>query len=173
MMRCRMRTFTVADITVSGELQSKASYSYALLEQVPGALDLITHFATSLWRTPDEFELPFPPPQRHITLRWRSSARTAGIATVRSHADLASVSLLATGIDPDADTITLRAFQQHLLRELRDTSFEPAFALMDLTERPLVATINFFSPPDESDRLAVALCDRCFAAAYFRTHNLA
>jgi hypothetical protein len=44
---------------------------------------------------------------------------------------------------------------------------------MDLTERPLVATINFFSPADEADRLAVALCDRCFAAAYFRTHNLA
>jgi hypothetical protein len=168
-----MRTFTVADLSVNGELQSKASYSYSLLEQVPGALDLITHFATSLWRSPEEFELPFPPPQRHLSMRWRSSAPTAGIATVRANDQLVSVSLLATGIDADADTITLRAFQQHLLRELRDTSFEPAFALMDLNERPLVATINFFSPPDEVDRLAVALSDRCFAAAYFRTHNIA
>jgi hypothetical protein len=168
-----MRIFTVADLTVTGELQAKAPYSYSLLEQIPGALDLITHFATSLWRSPEEFELPLPPPQRDITVRWRSSAQTAGIATIRCREALASVSLLATGVDADADTITLRAFQQHPLRELRDTSFEPAFALMDLHERPLVATINFFSPPDESDRLTVALCDRCFAAAYFRTHNLA
>ena len=168
-----MRDFTVADLTVNGELQSKAVYSYGLLEQIPGALDLITHFATSLWRSPEEFELPFPPPQRHLSIRWRCSARTAGIATLRADAQLVSLSLLATGIDADADTITLRAFQQHLLRELRDTSFEPAFALMELTDRPLVATINFFSPPEGPDRVASALCDRCFAAAYFRMLNLA
>ena len=168
-----MRIFTVADLNVSGELQSKAAYSYSLLEQIPGALDLITHFATSLWRSPEEFELPLPPPHRHIKARWRSSAASAGIATIRVEDQLASLSLLACGIDADADTITLQAFQQHLLRELRDTKYEPAFALMDLKERPLVATINFFSPPMEQDRLAVALCDRCFAAAYFRTHNLA
>jgi hypothetical protein len=168
-----MRIFTVADLNVRGELQSKAEYSYSLLARIPGAPDLITHFATSLWRSPDEFELTLPPPQRHIRLRWRSSAPSAGIATVRANEQLASLSLLASGKEPDADQITLQAFQQHLLRELRDTSYEPAFALMDLKDRPLVATINFFSPPDELDRLAVALCDRCFAAAYFRMLNLA
>jgi hypothetical protein len=168
-----MRIFTVADLNVRGDLQSKAEYSYSLLEQIPGALDLITHFATSLWRSPDEFELPLPPPHRHIKARWRASAPSAGIATFRANDQLTSLSLLACGVDADADTITLQAFQQHLLRELRDTEYEPAFALLDLKERPLVATINFFSPPDEVDRIAVALCDRCFAAAYFRTHNIA
>jgi hypothetical protein len=168
-----MRVFTVADLNVRGELQSQAEYTYALLEQVPGALDLITHFATALWRTPEEFESPLAAPQRHVTVRWRASAPTAGIATIRVHDELASLSLLACGIDPDSDQITLKAFQTHLLRELRDTPCEPAFALMDLKQRPLVATINFFSPPTELDRMVVALADRCFAAAYFRTHDLA
>ncbi len=168
-----MRVFTVADLNVRGELQGKAPYTYAHLEQIPGALDLIAHFATSLWRTPEEFEIPFPPPRRHIALRGRASAPTAGIATNRGGAELASVSLLACGVDRDADHITLEAFQRHLLRELRDTSYEPAFALMELSERPLVATINFAAPAEAADQMVVALADRCFAAAYFRTHDLA
>lgn len=168
-----MRTFTVADLNVRGELLAKASYTYALLEQIPGAIDLIGHFATSLWRSPQQFELPFPPPQRHLSVRWSASAPTAGIATIRFEKELATLSLLACGIDRDADHITLDAFQKHLLRELRDTSYEAGFDLMHLSERPLIATVNFLSPPNEVDKLIVALADRCFAAAYFRTQNLA
>jgi hypothetical protein len=82
------------------------------------------------------------------------------------------LSLLASGIDPEADRLTLDAFQKHLLRELRDTGFEPAFALMDLKQRPLVATINFKSPTEPADQLLTALADRCFAAAYFRKLGL-
>ena len=168
-----MRQFTVADLNTRGELQSKTAYTYAHLEQVPGALELIAHFANPLWRTPEGFEVPFPPPTRHLSLRWRASAATAGIATIRCEEELASVSLLACGIERDADHITLEAFQKHLLRELRDTSYEPAFALMDLSERPLVATINFAAPAQPRDQMMVAIADRCFAAAYFRTHDLA
>jgi hypothetical protein len=169
-----VRIFTVADLNVQGELQAKAEYTYATLEQIPGALELITHFATALWRSPQEFELPFPPPQRHLWARWSASAESAGITTIRFGDDeLASVSLLACGLDRDADHITLDAFQRHLLRELRDTSYEPGFDLVNIKERPLVATVNFASPPQEVDRLTVALADRCFAAAYFRTKDLA
>src|SRR5205814_862441 len=94
---------------------------------------------------------------KDLTLRWKAVAPTAGIATVRfddavstssGQAQLASVSLLASGLDPDADQITLQAFQRHLLTELRDTGYEPAFALLDLRQRPLVATVAFASPPD-------------------------
>jgi hypothetical protein len=60
-----------------------------------------------------------------------------------------------------------------LLREWRDTGFEPAFGLMDLKQRPLVATINFRSPTAPGDQLLTALTDRCFAAAYFRMQGLA
>jgi hypothetical protein len=86
---------------------------------------------------------------------------------------LVSLSLLCTGLNAAADQITLQAFQRHLLTELRDTGYEPAFALMDLRQRPLVATVGFAAPPDPQRQLLVALADRCFAAAYFRYLQLA
>ena len=163
--------FTVADLNAHGELQLKAEYDYASLEQIPAAAEIMVVLATALYRSPEEFEAKLWRP--NLLFRWRSSAATAGIATLRCQQELASLSLLATGIDPDADQITLGAFQSHLLHQLHDTGIEPAFALLNLPERPLVATVNFLSPPDEMDRFAVALADRCFAAVYFRYHHLA
>jgi len=167
-----MPDFLVADLNVKGELQSREPYSYEALERIPGAGDLIARCSGALWRTPEHFEIPLNPGAARLALRWSASAPTAGIATIRFEDDLMSLSLLATGIDPDADTITINAFQTHLLRELHDTGVEPAFALLDLKERPLVATINFRSPPTAAEQHVVALADRCFAAAYFRYHHL-
>jgi hypothetical protein len=87
--------------------------------------------------------------------------------------ELISVSVLCSGISEEADRVTLQTLQDHILRELRDTGFEPAFALMELAERPLAATINFQSPPQQADRRLAALADRCFAASYFRFLGLA
>ena len=167
-----MKSFCVADLNVRGELIAKQTYRYDQLEQIPGAVDLVTAFATLLWRTPDEFETTLPTPTG-VAARWRSSSATSGIVTLRCNDVLASLSLLASGVSAEADRVTLDAFQRHLVRELHGTATEPAFALMDLSERPVVATINFQSPADELDRLIVALADRCFAAAYFRTKDLA
>ncbi len=177
-----MNSFVLADLNVKGELQFKETYLYDDLLQIPGAADLIGYFSGQLWRSPEEFEGALPmlgattagagaEPPMHF--RWRSSAQTAGMATLRCRGQLASLTLVACGVDENADTITLRAFQQHLLTELRDTGYEPAFALMDLTERPLAATINFESPADRGEQLIAALADRCFAASYFRYHQLA
>ena len=166
------RRFFVADLNVRGELRASAAYHYEQLEQIPGAADLITTLATELYRSPNEFEIDLPG-SHSLRFRWRSSASSAGIATLRADGELASLALLASGIDADADRITLAAFQTHLLRELRDTPFEPAFALMDITERPLVAVVPFAAPSDQVDQLRAALADRCFAAAYFRYLHLA
>jgi hypothetical protein len=168
-----MRNFCVADLNAKGEVTSSAEYDYSLLEQIPGALDLIVHFSTWVWRSPDEFEVPLPSPRCHLTWRWLASAPTAGIATLRSRQDVITVSFLATGIDDQADKLTLDSFQHHLLRELHDTGIEPAFDLTALARRPLVATINLFDPEQSEDLPVVALADRCFAAAYFRYHRLA
>ena len=170
-----MRRFFVADLNVRGELELKAEYRYEQLQQVPGAAELMTHLATALWRDPNGFEIALPTPSGSgdVTFRWAPSAATAGIAIVRVGGTLASLSLLASGLDGEADSITLGAFQRHLLLGLHDTGYEPAFALMDLTERPLVATINFAVPHPPADRLVLALADRCFGAAYFRYHGLA
>jgi hypothetical protein len=167
-----MHEFLVADLNVRGELQFRETYSYAVLERISGASDLIARCSSALWRNPELFEIPLNPTAAKLVLRWSASAATAGIATVRFEDELMSLSLLASGLDADADTITLQAFQTHLLRELHDTGVEPAFALMDLTERPLIATINFRSPPNHTEQAVVALADRCFAAAYFRYHHL-
>jgi hypothetical protein len=59
------------------------------------------------------------------------------------------------------------------LQELHDTGYEPAFDLVSLDQRPLVATINILSPPEPIDQMTIALADRCFAASYFRYHGLA
>src|SRR5947209_3289050 len=104
--------FFVADLDSRGELRSKSQYTYEALQQIPGAEELITHFSANLWRSPEEFETPVPGGHGALVLRWRASAPTAGVATLRFHENLSSLSLLATGINPDADRLTFQAFQQ-------------------------------------------------------------
>jgi hypothetical protein len=166
-------TFMVADLNASGELQFKNEYRYASLEQVPGAAELIGQISGALWRKPEEFEEQLDPEHPGLRLRWRSLSSSSGIATLRFDDELISVSLLCSGISQEADRVTLETLQSHILRELRDTGFEPAFGLMELRQRPLAATINFQSPSRPSDRRLAALADRCFAASYFRFLGLA
>ena len=167
-----MPHFHVADLSTRGDLVATAEYGYEQLEQVPAAAELIVQLATHLYRSPEEFDIALYP-SRELTFRWRSSAPTAGISTLRDGAKLASLGLFASGINPEADHATLAAFQSHLLHELRGTEFEPAFALMELTQRPLVVSVPFHAPDEKADQLLVALADRCFAAAYFRFLHLA
>ncbi len=165
-------SFAVADLNVRGELQSIEDYAYQELERIPGAAEIIGQLSGALWKSPNTFQT-FLPFGNEIMFRWLASAPTCGIATIRFGEELVSVSLVASGLDPAADRITFSAFQDHLLRELHDTGFEPAFALTELSPRPLIATINFNSPPDPTDRLTAGLADRCFAASFFRYHQLA
>ena len=167
------KTFYVVDLSASGEKQLAAEYQYEQLERIPGAAELIVVFATHLYRDPQEFEIPMPHGCSHIKFRWLATSATGGIGTLRAKSELASLSLLASGKDPAGDRATFEAFQLHMLRQLHDTGYEPSFDLMNIKERPLVATINFVSPEDEAGQLVVALADRCFAAAYFRYQGLA
>jgi hypothetical protein len=168
-----MRRFYIADVNASGELRAMAEYRYEQLEQIPGASDLIGTLSGAVWRSPLEFETPLHDDRQHLVLRWRASASTAGVATIWDRDRLASVSIACSGLDEDADRITLDAYQRHLLAELRDTGYEPAFSLVHLRERPLLATVGFRTPADPADRMVVALADRCFAAAFFRYLSLA
>jgi len=168
-----IRRFFVADLNLRGDLKATAEYRYEQLEQIPGAAELIVQFATQLYRTPEEFELPLIRRSDRLLYRWRSSSDTTGITTLRNAGELASLAILASGINPEADRLTLDAFQAHLLRELHGTPYEPAFGLGEATDRPLVAVVAFAAPPEQADQLLVALADRCFAAAYFRYLNLA
>lgn len=168
-----MRRFFVADLSLRGDLKATAEYRYEQLEQVPGASDLIVEFATQIYRTPEQFEIPLARHKDYLSYRWRASSATTGITTLRNNGELASLAILASGMNCDADHLTLEAFQSHLLRELHGTPYEPAFGLREVPERPLVAVVAFAAPPDQVDQVVVALADRCFAAAYFRYLNLA
>jgi hypothetical protein len=153
-------------------LELKAEYQYESLEKIPGAAELIGEFSGALWRAPQVFEQLLPLEGIEMTLRWQSTSLSTGIATLWQSKDLVSISLLASGLDEEADRITLEAFQHHLLTELHDTGVEPAFALLNLPERPLIATVNFQSPEGHVPQVAAALADRCFAASYFRYQQL-
>jgi hypothetical protein len=168
-----MRRFFMADVNATGELRALAEYRYEQLEQIPGAGDLIGTLSGAVWRSPQEFEVRLHDERPHLVLRWRASAATAGVATVWDGKVLASVSLACSGLDEDADRITLDAYQRHLLHELRDTGYEPAFSLVHLRERPLLASVSFAAPDDPTDKILVALADRCFGAAFFRYLSLA
>jgi len=170
-MSCR-GPFVVADLNVQGELQLQETYAYQELEQIPGASDLIAHFAASIWSAPEEFEIEVLGATSNLRMRWRASAETAGIATLRSDEQLASLSLLASGLDSEADRLHARCVSEASPPRTARHGVEPAFALMDLKQRPLVATINFKSPQEPADQLLTALADRCFAAAYFRKLGL-
>lgn len=170
-----MKSFFVADLNAQGELQQTTEYDYATLEQIPGAIDIISRCSCEIWKRPDELEVALSDLGRTL-LRWRSTAASAGIATVRrATGDLVSLSLLAAGQDPVADATTLDVFQKHLVRELHETEFEPAFDLIHIKQRPLIATMTFATDGDksESEQMVEALADRCFAAAFFRYLGLA
>jgi len=165
------KPFYVADLNARGELHAQQDYSYQELERIPAAADLIAQFSTAIWREPEEFVTQVGW-SGGLKMRWRASAKTAGIATLRAGEELASLSLLCCGVDADADRITLAAFQRHLLTELHDTGYEPGFDLIELKARPLVATINFRSPDDAREQMVAALADRCFGASYFRFQGM-
>lgn len=167
------RPFYVADLNARGERLSEAEYTYAVLEQVPYAAELIVACATRIWQSPQEFELNLPCADSiGIDVRWWACANGAGMLSVRYAGQIASLSLLASGLDPAGDDQTMRVFQQHLLRELHDTGSEAAFDLLDLHRRPLVATTLLIPPSSQIPQFRVALLDRCFGAAFFRYHNL-
>jgi hypothetical protein len=166
-----MRQFWIVDLTASGEVRLKQEYEYRLLEEIPGATDLITGFSTHLWRSPDEFVTNLP--GGHLQMRWRSCSLTSGIATLWYRGELASLTVLLCGTEPERGADTLQPIQNHLLRELHDTGIEPAFDLMEIPERPVGATLNLRAPQEAGEQLVFALADRCFAASYFRMMGLA
>jgi hypothetical protein len=168
-----MRRYYVADLSVKGEVRAIEEYRYEQLEQIPGAAELIVTFATAVYRNPEGFEITLPHGRSHMKFRWAASAETAGISSLRSRDTLASMGLLASGLNADADRLTFGAFQRRLLHELPQEGVEPGFDLMRLEQRPVVAVVSFLNPTDPMDQLVLALADRCFAAAYFRYQNLA
>jgi hypothetical protein len=168
-----MRIFYVADLTVQGELRDITEYDYAALERIPGASDVIARCSGEIWKNPEQLDVILSELGK-TQLRWRATSASAGVATVRrADGGPVSISLVVAGRDVEADATTLSVMQQHLVRELRQTPFEPAFDLIQIKQRPLIATMTFASGTSSEEPMIEAIADRCFAAAYFRYLGLA
>ncbi|MDB5328210.1 MAG: hypothetical protein JWM57_3779 [Phycisphaerales bacterium] len=168
-----MPPYCVVDLKASGDLIATTAYLYADLERIPGCAELIGHLSGELWKAPDAFDTELGDAAGVMSLRWWSTAPTAGLMTLRSEQQVLSVTVLASGIHAEADRLTIHALQQQLAVELHGTRHEAAFALAELDQRPLAATINIRSPKERSLQALTAVADRCFAAAYFRYLHLA
>ena len=168
-----MNSYCVADLKASGDLIAATPYVYADLERIPGCAELIGHLAGELWKSPDAFDTEIGDAAGMMSLRWWSTAPTAGLMTLRSQHQVLSITVLASGLHVEADRLTIHALQQQLAIELHGTRHEAAFALSDLEQRPLAATINIRSPEARALQALTAIADRCFAAAYFRYLHLA
>ena len=161
-----MPTFHVADLNALGELRQLTEYDSASLEAIPLASELISRCWQELSQNSDTFESPMCDDGK-TSIRWRTTGKGAGILTVRNQAgDPVSISVLSSIYQRDETTFAV--LQQHLVRQLHQTRFEPAFDLMQIKERPLVATITLSCPDEPGQQMIRALADRAFAAAYFR-----
>ena len=167
-----MPPFLVADLDPQGELKLQAEYRYEELELIPGASELIAVISGLLWQAQGDFDAPL---DAKLALRLAMPSPTTAIASLRQSKNekLLSLSLLLTGINADADQLTINALQTHLLRELHGTPFEPAFGLLQISARPLIASIHLALPEESTVHHNFALADRCLGAAYFRYHRLA
>jgi hypothetical protein len=164
----RKGTFHVADISPQGELHQLAEYDYDSLELIDGAADLIGRCSGELYKNGEEFEVGLTD-DRSTTLRWRATAAGTGVATIRHGADeLVSLSILAAGAEEQSEAATMDVLQKHIARQLVQTPFEPAFDLMQIKQRPLLATMTLAVGGEASQHHVWALADRAFAAAYFR-----
>lgn len=169
--RGSVNEFVVADLTPTCEVRSSTSYRYDLLQQIEQAPELIADLAAAIWRSPEAFDMKVGPGGR-LHLRWRALAESSGIATLSDPTSCLSVSLVCGGLNIEAEQIALSAFHSHILRKLHDTQYEASFAVLQIKQRPLLATLGLAAPKEASDHTIFALADRCFAAAYFRRLGL-
>ena len=163
--------FHVYDLTAQGELQLSAKYSYEDLELLPGTADLIGHFSGRLYANPGEWQTNLSPTP--LKLRFFPPSSTSALATLSERDKTLSLSVLLTGINKDSDQLTINTVQSHLLRELHGTPFEASFSLLNLAERPMIASVHLALPESPDALPFFAVADRCLAAAYFRFHRLA
>ncbi len=161
--------FHVADFTAAGELICSERYTYAALEGIPGAGELLGLFAGCLWHSPASFEARLP--DCGLVARWRQTGGKSGIATFYGpRGNVLQMSVILGG--EEMDGAQLEIVQDHLVASLRETGFEPAFDLLRRPERPLLASIALEAPSEPAARWAFGIADRCLAAAVFRKQSV-
>jgi hypothetical protein len=108
---------------------------------------------------------------RHIELQWSQDPHGSAIATFYRSKEMLSNSVFLTGKDPQYEA-NLIVNWQRLMNKLSSAAaagkFEPAFATVQVAERPAVITVPWPTPLDQGeDVMTVAEATVYLAAAFF------
>jgi hypothetical protein len=105
-----------------------------------------------------------------IQLQWTQETWSAAVATFWVGQIPLTTSALASGRDAAADQEVLRAAQGLVLKFFGDSPVEPAFDLLRIEERPVIASVVLPVPLSLHEDLGlVADMETCLAAAFFES----
>lgn len=97
-------------------------------------------------------------------LDWSSIEGGVALASIFQAREPASMCVLVSGSDPEADAMMLEAFRENVLNAVLGRSFDEALAAQ---ERPLLVQIIFSETPEWLP--ALQLLSVCLASVYFRS----
>jgi hypothetical protein len=145
---------------VVGSATSRRTHDTARL--APAAVEV---FRDLVERHGASFRVPLPVRGlAHLELQWTSYG-TAAMATFWARAPV-TTSALAAGLDAGEDRDVLQALQSLILHFHGDSPLEPAFDVLAIPDRPLLATVPIPAPPTP-DMGIIADAETCLAAAFF------
>lgn len=98
-----------------------------------------------------------------IELDWSAADGGVALASLFNTGNPAAISVLLTGINPEADLMMREVFREHVLGLLFDGEFTE---ILDVKERPLVIQAVF--PCDPEWAPAMQLLSTALASVYFR-----
>lgn len=164
-----------ADYTIlpNGEKHSKRKHYSEML--VRSAVDV---FAQAMLPSPCDFRAPIPVREfAHIQLQFTSTDPASALATFwapeRGQTEMVplTTSVLLRGTDRHAEKQAQIAAQGLIVKLLRDAGaidagMEPAYDLIGLPERPMIASIVIY-PGRHPDMQVIADMETCLAAAWF------
>lgn len=152
------------DFTVlaTGDIHSRRKHESKSL--VPRAVKI---FAEMLASGGDEFHAHMPGSLSRICVDWKQEPEAATCSFWSHHIPM-TVSALLTGKDAEADREALATIQAFIVAMLKGGPLEPGFAVLAITERPVIITVPLpVHPRYAADMGLIADCETCIAAAYF------
>ena len=104
----------------------------------------------------------------NFELDWSAVAGGVALASLFDDSQPAAMSILLTGVDPDADHMMLELFRDNVLHPVFDSApVEQVNELIDVPERPLLLQALFPISPEWVP--TVQLLSTALASVYFRT----
>jgi hypothetical protein len=169
---CRMSRLSMHFLIVTVE------YTGATLGQRRQAIDRLVPAGLQVSRQmladgEARFRRPLPVAGcRHIDLQWSEDPHGCAIATFYLGKDMLSNGVFLSGNDPryEAGLLTnwRRLMDKHAAAAAAAGKFQPAFASVEVVERPAVITVPWLTPPEQGeDVMTVAAATLYLAAAFF------